>query len=425
MTRPTSGLTAGAPQRLQRRRLSVVALVSGATLGLTSACGRSDTRGDAAPATAAGAAASETAAAAGAIAPTMVFSAAQVQHGGVRWAIASAINAPSTVELPGQLVPNADHSVQLGAPAQGRVIAVHVSIGERVVAGQALVTLQSADASAARADYDKAVSSLASARAQASFARLERERAERLLAIKAASRTEAERAQTEDIVAQGALQQAEAELTRARVIRAQLGATDASGAMVLRSPMRGIVLSRDATAGTVADAGARLVSITDPALLWLEVAATDRMVGAIRPGTRARFSVPAFPSDTFEARVQSVGAALDSASRTVPIRAAVRNTDGRLRPAMFATVWIDGGAARSVINLPTDAVQLLDNRAVVFLARPDGKGGATFERRDVVVGTPRGTQTPVLSGLAAGDRVVIAGAFAIKSEFARPQMAKE
>ena len=92
---------------------------------------------------------------------------------------------------------------------------------------------------------------------------------------------------------------------------------------------------------------------------------------------------------------------------------------------MFATVWIDGGAARSVINLPTDAVQLLDNRAVVFLARPDGKGGATFERRDVVVGTPRGTQTPVLSGLAAGDRVVIAGAFAIKSEFARPQMAKE
>ena len=414
-----------APRHFRRMRPDAVTLASVAALAFATACGRSDRNGDPSPSSAAGAATSASAAATSAAATTIVFSAAQIQHGGVRWGTPGAVTAPATIELPGQLVPDADRTVQLGAPAQGRVIAVHVRIGDRVAAGQALVTLQSAEASAARADYDKAVSELASARAQASFARLERERAERLLAIKAASRAEVERAQTEDLVAQGALQGADVELIRARTIRAQLGATDASGAMVLRSPIRGIVLTRDATPGTVASAGTRLITITDPASLWLEVSSTDRMIGAIQPGARARFSVPAFPSDTFAARVQGVGAALDSASRTVPIHAAVRNTDGRLRPAMFATVWIDAGAERSVINLPTDAVQMLDNRAVVFLARPDGKGGATFERRDVVVGTPAGGQTPVLSGLAASDRVVIAGAFAIKSEFARPQMAKE
>jgi membrane fusion protein, heavy metal efflux system len=72
--------------------------------------------------------------------------------------------------------------------------------------------------------------------------------------------------------------------------------------------------------------------------------------------------------------------------------------------------------------VPTDAVQLLDNRPVVFVAVPDGKGGAAFERRDVETGAARAGATPVTKGLRAGDVVVMTGAFAIKSEFARSKM---
>jgi cobalt-zinc-cadmium efflux system membrane fusion protein len=91
---------------------------------------------------------------------------------------------------------------------------------------------------------------------------------------------------------------------------------------------------------------------------------------------------------------------------------------------MFATTWIEGGAARSAVLVPDSAVQLLDNRPVVFVATPDGSGGARFERRDVEVGTTVGGQTQVLSGLRPGETVVVAGAFAIKSEFARSRMAE-
>ncbi len=90
---------------------------------------------------------------------------------------------------------------------------------------------------------------------------------------------------------------------------------------------------------------------------------------------------------------------------------------------MFATTYIDGGAMRQVVILPSDAVQLLDNRAVVFVAHSDGKGGASFERRDVDVGAAVSGRTQVLRGLATGDIVVTSGAFAIKSEFARSKMA--
>lgn len=356
----------------------------------------------------------------------VTFTAAQASHGGVRWEPVAASEVVSTVELPGQLVPDEDRTARLGAPAQGRVLTVHVRPGERVARGQPLVTLQSPEASAARSDYDKAVAELVSRRAAATYARTARDRADRLLAIKAASRQEAERAAADDELARAGLAQAEAEVARARAAMAHLGASSnsASGAMVIRSPVAGVVLSRDALPGMVAEAGAPLATVSDPRTLWLEIAAPDRVAGELRAGAQVRFTVPAFPADTFEARVQSIGGALDTMTRTVPVRAVVPNRAGRLRPAMFATTWIQGGAARPAVLVPDSAVQLLDNRPVVFVATPDGSGGARFERRDVEVGTTVGGQTQVLSGLRPGETVVVAGAFAIKSEFARSRMAE-
>ena len=91
---------------------------------------------------------------------------------------------------------------------------------------------------------------------------------------------------------------------------------------------------------------------------------------------------------------------------------------------MFATTWIESSERRQAVLVPESAVQLLDNRPVVFVARPDGTGGARFERRDVEVGATIGGQTQVLKGLMAGDTVVVEGAFAVKSEFARSKMAE-
>jgi membrane fusion protein, heavy metal efflux system len=355
----------------------------------------------------------------------VTFSAAQVQHGGVQWSAATATTAASTIELPGQLVPNEDRTSYVGAPAEGRVITVHVRPGDRVTQGQVLVTLKGAEASVAAADFDKAKGGVTAATATLSHATEVRMRADRLFALKAASREEVEHAALDETIAQSGLEQARAELTRASSARAQLGATGATGAMVLRSPLRGVVLSRSVTPGTVAQAGAPLVAVTDPSSLWLEIAASDRAITGIRTGARVRFNVPAFPGDTFGALVESVGGALDTITRTIPVRAVVKNTDGRLRPAMFATALIDGGAMRAVVVLPSDAVQMLDNRSVVFVARPDGKGGATFERRDVETESSTGARTEVVRGLAAGDLVVTTGAFAIKSEFARAKMAGE
>lgn len=368
----------------------------------------------------------EAAAVSAAADPNVVsFSAAQVQHGGVRWEPVAASSGASVLEVPGQIVPNEDRTARLGAPGRGRVVRVHVQPGQRVTIGQQLVTLQSAEASAARADYDKAVAELDSRRAAATYARTARERAERLLTAKAISRQELERSQADDELARSSLAQAQAELQRARAAMQQMSVSAADGSTIVVAPLAGVVLSRDAVPGAVVEAGAPLVSVTDPSSLWLEVSVPDRAASGLITGARVRFVVPAFVGDTFEARVQSVGGALDPSTRTLPVRALVGNSAGRLRSAMFATAWIEGGERRATVSVPEDAVQMLDERPVVFIAVPDGKGGARFERRNVQLGGTVAGRAQLLQGVSAGDVVVTAGAFAVKSEFARSKMTKE
>ena len=74
------------------------------------------------------------------------------------------------------------------------------------------------------------------------------------------------------------------------------------------------------------------------------------------------------------------------------------------------------------MSVPDGAMQLLDERPVVFVAIPDADGGARFERRDVEVGARSQADVQILRGLSPGDIVVIDGAFAVKAAFARSKM---
>jgi len=183
------------------------------------------------------------------------------------------------------------------------------------------------------------------------------------------------------------------------------------------------VVSREAVPGSVVSAGTPLVTVTDPSTLWLDISAPDRIASSFKPGANVKFSVPAYPQEFFQARVQSVGGALDASTRALLVRAVVPNPGRRLKPEMFATVWIESGAAQTGISVPEEAVQLLDQKPVVFIAIPDGNGGAKFERRDVELGAKNEGSIQLLGGVKAGDLVVVNGAFAVKAEFARSSMA--
>lgn len=348
----------------------------------------------------------------------------QIAHAGIRWSPAVASTAAEVVEVPGQLAPNEDHTARLGSPARARVLTVHVHMGERVVRHQPLVTLASEQAASARAEYAKAVADLGAHRVAARYARTALGRAERLLELKAISRQDVEKARVDQEEAESMQARAEAEVERARVTLAQLGVSE-SGEIVVRAPLAGVVLTREAVPGSVVDAGDPLLMITDPSTLWLDIAATERVAPVLRRGERVTFSVRELAPRVFEAVIENVGGALDATTRTLPVHAVVLNTSGALRPAMFATVMLPLGEVRAGVAVPEGAMQLLDERPVVFIVVPLKDGGARFERRDVDVGARTGGDVHIVRGLSAGDIVVTDGAFAVKSEFARLKLSTD
>jgi cobalt-zinc-cadmium efflux system membrane fusion protein len=361
----------------------------------------------------------------GKLAASITLSAAQIQHGGVKWGPVSMGQASGVAIVPGEVTPDEDRTARLGAPVRGRILSVPVRPGDRVSRGQLLVTMQSPEAGMAQSDVSKADAELTARRAEAQYAASARARADRLLALKAIPRQDYERSISDDEHARAAVVQAEAELRRARATAEQLSVgTTANGEIALRAPSSGVVLSRTALPGAVVEAGAPLVVITEPSELWLTINAPEQLAPIFHRGGRIRFTVPAYPADTFAARVDAVGAGLDPETRTLSVRSALTNRDGRLKPQMLANAIVEGASTTSAAFVPDDAVQLLDGRPNVFLAHVDSKGGATFERREVVLGSRSGGRVAVLRGLAAGDVVVTAGAFAVKAEFQKGTMPK-
>jgi cobalt-zinc-cadmium efflux system membrane fusion protein len=352
---------------------------------------------------------------------SVLMTAAQIQHGAIAWEAVTLGSAAQTAVVPGSVVPDEDRTARLDAPLRGRVIAVRVRPGDAVRRGQDLVILHSPEAGTARSDVEKAQADVTSRKAQATYAKSARDRAERLLALKAIPRQDYERAVADDELARAEVAQAEAELRRALSTAEQLGATT-SGEVALRTPLAGVVLSRTAMPGTVVEAGTPLIAITDPAHLWLTVSAPEPFASLLRVGGTLAFNVPAYPNARFTARVEAVGAGLDPDTRTLPVRAAVSNRDGRLKPQMLANVMIEAAQGAPAVMLPADAVQSMKGKNVVFLARPDDKGGARFTAREVDVGERVAGQITVLRGLDAGEVIVTRGAFAVKAQIEKASM---
>jgi len=364
----------------------------------------------------------ETKAAPSAGTPTEIsLTADQIAHGGVRWSAAVATPLADFVELTGRLVVDEDHTARLSPSVKGRVTAVEANVGDVVSRGQTLVILQSEEASARRAELAKATAELTQRQASLTYARAVRERAERLLALKAGAAQDVERARADEATAQSGVSQAESAVEQARVALRVLEVDAATGQIQLASPIAGVVVARDAVVGAVIDAGASALTVTDPSSLWLEFGAPDQVASLLTSGQRIHFDVPAL-SGGFEARILRVNGALDPATRLVTIRATVANGSKKLRPEMFATVRAETAAPRPAVSVPHDAVQLLDEHPVVFIAEPNAQGGAKFIRRDVQTGTTANGQTHIISGVNAGDVVVTDGAFAVKSQFSRGKM---
>jgi cobalt-zinc-cadmium efflux system membrane fusion protein len=325
--------------------------------------------------------------------------------------VVAAVEAGSVrddIRVPGVVEPDAYRQVVVTPLVGGRVVRVAAELGQRVRRGQVLATLSSPEMSEARA------------RVQASRAELEahdRElrRTDKLVAIGAASRQELERAHAEHTA-----QVAEVDAARARVSLLLGGAKDDEAAgpsdlVTVRAPIDGTVVARAANAGLNVDPAAALFTIADLSTVWAIADVYEQDLGRVAVGMPAAVTVPSVPDLQLDGRVAYIDPQIAAATRTARIRVELPNPGHRLRLGMYVSVSLDAEVKTSATpSIPRGAVQLVGDRAVVYVVDPADRH--RFVERQVQLGSASGDRLAVLSGLTAGEEIVVEGTFFVRAE---------
>lgn len=184
----------------------------------------------------------------------------------------------------------------------------------------------------------------------------------------------------------------------------QLGANaNSDGTVTLRSPISGRVTDRAATLGQSAeDAGEILMTIVDDDQVLATANLYEKDLEAIAQGQRVQVRVPSLPNQVFTGQITTIGATVEGDSRVVPVRVALNNGNGALKPGMFAELEVQTHrAAASVIAIPQSAIVDANGQPLVFV-----ENGTQFQPVKVSLGKQVGQWVEVKTGLFEGDRIV-------------------
>ncbi|WP_370679521.1 efflux RND transporter periplasmic adaptor subunit [Comamonas sp. GB3 AK4-5] len=302
--------------------------------------------------------------------------------------LSTPVSAPASIEAAPEKL------VKLAPPVAGRLVQIHRALGDAVRAGDPLFTMDSADMANVRADQAKAQATLLHAQREADRQKL-------LLDAEIAARKDYEAAELE-------LATARADVAAVADQLAQMGAPSKAGsrgAYVLRSPINGRVVEMNGAQGAYwNDINESVMTVADLSTVWLSASVNERDLASVTVGQNTHISLNAYPNQTLEGKVRYVGELLDPETRSVKVRVAVDNQDGRLRPGMFAQVRFDGPVHQATV-VPTSALLQSGVGTRVFVEQSAGH----FVPREVQVGAQQGQQVEITDGLKAGERVVVNG----------------
>jgi len=298
---------------------------------------------------------------------------------------------PSTINAIGTMA--AVRGVTVSADLPGIVDQVLFESGNAVREGQTLAIL----------DTRQEQAQMAAAEAQRVLARLNFNRMQELLDQRVISKAEYDSAT------------AQSRETEARVgeIRAAIERK------TIRAPFSGILGIRQVNKGQYLAGGDPLVALQSLNPIYVNFGVPQQAIGQIRVGRGVRITTESLGSLAFDGRVTAIDSVVDATTRNIQVQATLANPDGKLRPGMFVQTEMVLGASQPVIALPASAISYAPYGDSVFIVSDmkDDKG-RTYRgvRQQIVkVGSARGDQMAVLSGIKAGDEVVTSGLFKLRN----------
>ncbi len=185
---------------------------------------------------------------------------------------------------------------------------------------------------------------------------------------------------------------------------------DGRGGILLTAPVSGVVSEIAVREGQAVSAGVPLLRLNGTRSVWVE-AALPPTAGDLGPGTSVTVFVDASAGAARPGRIQALLPQVDASTRTQRARIVLDNQDGRLAPGQFVQVDLTPEAAAEAVLVPSEAI-IADGAQLRVIVQRNQR----FVPVVVRTGRSGGGRTEILSGLAAGERVVTSGQFLIDSE---------
>jgi membrane fusion protein (multidrug efflux system) len=289
---------------------------------------------------------------------------------------ATEVSLPLTVEALGTA--RADESVEIRPQISERVTAIRFEEGATVEAGQVLVELRDTEARAV----------VAAARAALVESEGQLRRAEQLMETRAISAATLDQ------------RRAQRDSDRAALATAQARLEDTA----VQAPFAGRVGLRRVSLGSLVGPDTVITTLDDTSPIKVDLDVPETLLARLAPGMPVRAKSAAWPEDAFEGQVLTIDTRVDPVSRTLTVRAALPNDDGRLLPGMFLTVKLLREDVTALV-IPEQAIVPEQSRQYVYVVGD----GERVEKRQVRTGRRQPGLVEVLEGLSAGERVVVEG----------------
>ena len=331
--------------------------------------------------------------------------------------LANVSRAPvaETVRVAGRIDFDEQRLARIGATVTGRVTDIDALLGQDVKKGEVLARLNSSELSTQQLAYLKA-------RAELELNRRNAERARALFDADVIGAAELQRRQSEFQISVAETRAAAADqlalLGVSQAAIARLGSEGAVNSVVpVVSTLSGVVVERKLAQGQVVQPADALFVVADLSRLWAVAQVPEQQVSQVKTGQTVNIEVPALGNEKLVGKLIFVGQTINPETRTVLVRTELDNRDGRLKPAMLASMLIEARPVEQMV-VPASAVVRENDQDHVFVAEADG----VFRLVSVRLGAELGGQRVVLSGLKGQEQIVVDGAFHLNNERNRKEM---
>lgn len=319
-----------------------------------------------------------------------------------------------TLRVAGRIDFDEQRLARIGATVTGRVTEVDAVLGQAVKKGEVLARMNSSELSSQQLAYLKA-------RAELELNRRNAGRAKQLFEADVIGAAELQRRESAFQISVAEARAAADQLALLGVSPAAIDRLGKLGEVNSVTPvvasLDGVVVERKLAQGQVVQPADALFVVADLSRLWAVAQVPEQQVSQVKVGQSVSIEVPSLGNEKLVGKLIFVGHTINPETRTVLVRTELDNRDGRLKPAMLASMLIEAKAVDRLV-IPASSVVRENDEDHVFVAEGEG----AFRLLKVKLGPEQGGQRAVLSGLMGKEKLVIDGTFHLNNERNRKEM---